>query len=98
MPKFSNKQNLNKSNIAGVPDNTAAVYEFLDGKGNNIYTGIAGRVRVQQRLMEHLSGGEDKIPGAKQFRVAQVGNKVEAKKIEDQIIKKEQPKFNIQGK
>lgn len=94
MPNFSRTQKFTKENIAKVPKNKAIIYKIKNVKGENLYTGIAGRGRVQQRLLEHKELKKEKIPSGTRFQFAQVKNKERAKIVEKQIIKKEQPKFN----
>jgi len=98
MPKFSRTQKFTKENIEKVPKNKAIIYKIKNAKGENLYTGIAGRGRVHQRLLEHKELKKDKIPGGTRFQFAQVKNKERAEVIEKQIIKREQPKFNKQYK
>ena len=97
MQKFSNKQKLNKTNIAKVPEDKAIVYKIKSENGKNLYTGIAGRGRGQDRLLEHKEVDGEKIPGGQCFSFAQVKNKEEAKKLEKKIIREERPKYNEQG-
>ncbi|MDC1205488.1 GIY-YIG nuclease family protein [Candidatus Pacebacteria bacterium] len=96
MPKFNRQQKFNKTNINKVPKDKAIVYEITNANGTNLYTGVAGRGRVQQRLTEHLDKKGEKIPGGTQFKIAQVKDKPRALQVEKQIIKKENPKFNKQ--
>lgn len=98
MPKFNRSQNFNKTNIAKVPKGKAVVYKITNNKGKNLYTGVAGRGRVQPRLTEHLEKKGEKIPGGTKFKIAQVEDKLRALQVEKQIIKKEKPKFNEQHK
>ncbi len=96
MTKFSRTQKFTKEKIKEVPKNKAIVYKIKNAKGKNLYTGIAGRGRVQKRLMEHRTLKRELIPGGTRFQFTQVKNKDRAKQIEKQIIKKEKPKFNKQ--
>lgn len=98
MEKFKNKQKFIKQNIKDIPESKAVVYKILDGKDNNLYTGIAGRNRVQARLTEHKDIKSEKVPGASKFQIQQFQNKDMARRAEKSIIKKEQPKFNEQDK
>ncbi|MFH1656154.1 MAG: GIY-YIG nuclease family protein [Candidatus Nealsonbacteria bacterium] len=81
-----------------VPKNKAIVYKIKNVKGDNLYTGIAGRGRVQKRLMEHKKLKKEIISGGINFQIVQVKTKERAEQIEKQIIKKEQPRFNEQNK
>jgi excinuclease UvrABC nuclease subunit len=98
MNKFSRTQKFTKANIKNVPENKAIIYKIKDVNGKNLYIGIAGRGRGQDRLMEHKELKKDIIPRGTRFQFTQVKNKPRAEQIEKQIIKKEQPKFNIKDK
>ena len=98
MPKFSRTQKFTKQNIAKVPQDKAVVYKIKSRNGENLYTGIAGRGRSQERLIEHKDIKKEKIPDGTRFQYAQVKNKERAHIIEKQIIKKEQPEYNEQHK
>ncbi|MFC1595248.1 hypothetical protein ACFL3E_02385 [Patescibacteria group bacterium] len=96
--KFSRSRKFIVSNIKDVPENKTIIYKLLNNSGTNLYTGIAGRARGQDRLLEHKKFKKDKIPGATKFSFAQVKNKKIAEDVEKRIIKNEQPKFNEQNK
>jgi len=98
MVKFNRTQKFIERNIEKVPENKAIVYKIKNPAGKNLYTGIAGRSRAQDRLWEHKELKRDKIPGGTRFQFTQVKNKERAEQIEKQIIRKEQPKFNEQNK
>src|SRR3989339_598143 len=98
MTKFSRSQKFTKENIAKVPQDKAVIYKAKDRNGKNLYTGIAGRGRSQERLLEHKEIKKEKIPEGTRFQYAQVKNKERAHTIEKQIIRKEQPEFNEQHK
>lgn len=98
LANFNRTKSFTKANIQNLPDNKAVVYKIKNDAEKNLYTGIAGRGRVQERLLEHKELKGEYIPGGTKFQIAQVENKDRAKKIEIQIIKKEQPKFNEQNK
>ncbi len=97
MKKFSPTKNFNKSNIDRMSDDKSIVYKIKSALGQNLYTGIASRHRGQERLLEHLNISKEKIPGGTKFQTLQVANKGIAEKIEEQIIKKENPKYNQQN-
>ena len=94
MRKFSRTQKFTKQNIVNVPENKAIIYKIKSSTGENLYTGIAGRGRSQDRLIEHKDIKKDQIPAGTKFQYAQAKTKAIAHKIEKSIIKKEQPKFN----
>jgi len=96
--RFSPKQNLNKRNIANMPEGKPVLYELLNAKDKNVYTGVAKRNRGQDRLEEHLPGGPDPIPGVTSFRVKPMPSIEKAKAEEKRIIKNKKPKYNEQGK
>ncbi len=98
MVKFNRTQKFTKANIEKAPRDKSIVYKLKNTTGKNLYTGIAGRGRTQDRLLEHKELKREKIPGATQFQFAQVKNKDRAEQVEKQIIRKEQPKFNEQNK
>ena len=98
MTKFSRLQKFTKENIVKVPENKAIIYKIKSSGGENLYTGIAGRGRSQERLIEHKDINKEKIPAGTRFQYAQVKTKVRAHAIEKSIIKEEQPKFNEQHK
>ncbi len=94
MPKFSRTKKFTKANIANVPQSKAIIYKIKSKDGENLYTGIAGRGRSQERLLEHKEIKKEKITEGTRFQFAQVKTKDMAQKIEKSIIKKEQPEFN----
>lgn len=96
MTKFDPTKKFTKSNIKDLPTNKAVTYIIKDSNNKNIYTGIAGRGEIQNRLLAHKEYKKDKIPGASKFQIKQVKNKDIARRIEKQIIKKEKPKYNKQ--
>lgn len=98
MPKFSRTQGFIKANIANVPQNKAIIYKIKSKDGENLYTGIAGRGRSQERLIEHKDIKKEQIPDGTRFQYAQVKTKDRAHQIEKSIIKKEQPEHNEQHK
>jgi len=87
------KTKYNKSNIDNLPNNKPVLYRIETEGGNLNYTGIAKRGRVQDRIKEHL--GE--IPGAT-VKIEQFNSVQEARKKEANVIKRNQPKYNEQGK
>jgi len=98
MVKFNRAQKFTKTNIEKVPGNKAIVYKLKSITGENLYTGIAGRARAEERLLEHKELKRERIPGATRFQFSQVKDKYRAEQVEKQIIRKEQPKFNKQNK
>ena len=66
MIKFKRSKSFSKRNIKQVPQNTAIVYKLKNTSGKNLYTGIAGRGRGTERLLEHKDKRSEKIPGTVQ--------------------------------
>ena len=85
--------NYNSKDVRKLPNDKPVVYKIKTEGGNNNYTGIAKRGRVQERIIEHIN----EIPGAK-VQIEQVSSISEARKKESDIIKRSQPKYNKQGK
>ena len=98
MPKFSKTKKFTKGNIAKVPQGRAIIYKIKSRTGKNLYTGIAGRGRARERLLEHKEIKKEKIPEGTRFQYALVKNKKRARAVEKQVIEKEQPEFNEQHK
>lgn len=86
-----------KSGIAKLPNDKPVNYKILTDAGTNNYAGIAKKGRVQDRLMEHLPGGKDYIPGSK-VQIEQQSSIADAKQKEAKIIARSKPKHNKQGK
>ncbi len=84
---------FNHAGIGKLPINKPVIYKIETLGGKNNYTGVAQRGRAQERLQEHLPAGRHPIPGTK-VRVEQVNTIAEAKKKEETIIAREQPKYN----
>ncbi len=89
---------LNKSDIEKLPNNMPVVYKIINKSDQNIYTGIAKKGRVKQRIKDHLSGGPDPIPGGYKVKIEQKPKIDDAGKSEKRIIKRTKPKYNIKGK
>ncbi|MFC2043182.1 hypothetical protein ACFLUA_03420 [Chloroflexota bacterium] len=90
--------NLNTQDIDKLAKDKPIVYKILDEKGVNIYTGVAKKGRVTDRIKEHLPGGPDPIQGAKKVRIEQKSSIDEAMQSEESIIKRSKPKYNTKGK
>ena len=82
-------------NVSDVPDQSG-VYNFINQAGQIVYTGSAGAGRLQDRLREHLLAGD--IPGATRFQIRPTSSTAEARKVEQQLIKRNQPRHNTRGK
>jgi len=89
---------FDKDGIEGLAKNKPVVYRIEDAKGNNIYTGVAKRGRVEDRLKEHLPGEKDQVRGGAKVRIEQKASIDEALKSEARIIRRQQPPQNKKGK
>lgn len=89
---------LNAESIENLPKNKPVVYKIKDDQGKNIYTGIAKRGEVENRLKDHLRGGQDPIPGGAKVQIQQKKSVDEARKSESKIISRSKPKYNKRGK
>jgi excinuclease UvrABC nuclease subunit len=88
---------FNKSELDKLPNDKPVVYKIKTESGNANYVGSAKRGRVQERLQEHLPRGKDYIPGYK-VQIEQMDNISEARQKESNIISKNKPRYNKQGK
>ena len=86
--------NLNKTTIAELANDKAAVYKILNAKGENVYTGAVARGKVQEQIAKHMRGGEDPVPGAKSVKLTQKATVGEARESAARIIKRDDPKYN----
>jgi hypothetical protein len=92
--KMSTKKvKFNKEGIGQLPNKKPVLYRIETGAGNPNYVGIAQRGRVQERISEHI--GE--IPGAT-VRIEQFSSIKDDQQKENNVIRKDQPKYNKQGK
>ena len=99
MPDYATKTTrLNKDSISKLPENKPVVYRIFDNTGDNIYTGVAGRGNIQQRVREHMLRGQDPVPGGAKVQIQQKSSIDEAKRAEQNIISRSKPKYNKQGK
>jgi excinuclease UvrABC nuclease subunit len=82
---------ISKKNIQDVPDQSG-VYNLINRNGDVVYTGSAGAGRLKNRLAEHLTSGD--IPGATHFQTRTTSSTREARNVEKQLIKRNQPRHN----
>ena len=87
------KVKYNKTEIEQLPNDKPVLYNIETEGGNPNYVGVAKRGRVRERISEHL--GE--IPGAT-VKVEQFSSIEDARKKEANVIRRNQPKYNKQGK
>ena len=86
--------NLNKTTIAELANDKAAVYKIKNANGDNVYTGAVARGKVQEQIAKHMRGGEEAIPGAKTVQLTQKATVAEARASAARIIKRDNPKYN----
>jgi len=86
--------NFNQSGAAKLPNNKPVVYKVKTAGGKTNYVGVAKRGRAEERIQEHLAAG--KIPGAK-VQIEQVSSIAEARKKEQTVISRSNPKYNEMG-
>jgi predicted GIY-YIG superfamily endonuclease len=84
--------------IESLSKDKPVVYKIENNKGKNIYTGVAKRGRVEERLKEHLSGGPDPVRGGVKVKIIQKNSIDDALKSEARIIKQQQPPQNKKDK
>ena len=89
---------FNNSGIEGLAKDKPVVYKIENSKGKNIYTGVAKRGRVEERLKEHLPGAIDPIRGGAKVKIQQKSSIDDALKSEARIIKQQQPAQNKKSK
>jgi excinuclease UvrABC nuclease subunit len=89
---------LNTVGIQGLPNSKPVVYKIFDKQGENIYTGVAKKGNVHQRLKDHLPGHRDAVPGAAKVQIEQQPTIREAEQKEGTIISRSKPKYNQEGK
>lgn len=87
------KVGYNKSGIEQLPDDKPVLYRIKTAGGKDNYVGVAQRGRVRERVAEHLA----EIPGAT-VSVEQFSSISKARAKEANVIKRQQPKYNEQGK
>jgi len=87
------RRNYNKSGIEQLPDDKPVLYRIETASGGLNYAGVAKRGRVSERIAEHL--GE--IPGAT-ISIEQFESIKDARAKEKNVITRNRPKYNKQGK
>lgn len=90
--------NFDKEGIEGLAKDKPVVYDIQNKQGKTVYTGVAKRGRVEQRLKDHLPGGPDPIRGGVKVKIKQQSNIAAAEKAEARAIKRNKPPQNKRGK
>ncbi len=85
---------FDKKGIESLAKDKPIVYTIEDSKGDPLYTGVAKKGRVEERLKEHLPGAVDPVRGGVKVKIQQKSSIDEAKKSEARIIKKQKPPQN----
>lgn len=93
--RMGSKKPFSEKNVNNVPDQSG-VYNLINRQGDIVYIGSAGARRLRERLKEHLD--QEDIPGAASFQVRPTKSATEARKVEQELIKRNKPKYNEQGK
>ncbi len=88
---------FNREGIEKLPNDKPIVYKINNTYGENIYTGVAKRGHVQERLEEHLKGGLAHILGGEKVQITQMANIKDAEELEARIIARLKPTQNIKG-
>jgi predicted GIY-YIG superfamily endonuclease len=89
---------FDETSIRELAKDKPVVYHLDNAQGKTLYTGVAKRGRVSDRLSEHLPGGIDPIKGAARVRIQQKASIADAEKAEAKAIKSLQPPQNKRGK
>lgn len=89
---------FDEQGIEGLAKNKPVVYHIEDNKGKTLYTGVAKKGRVEDRLKEHLPGGSDPVRGGAKVKIQQKSSITEAEKAEARSIKRNKPPQNKKGK
>lgn len=89
---------FNKEGIERLSKNKPVVYQIENSKGDNLYTGVARRGHVTDRIKEHLPGAKYAIRGGTKVRIQQKPSIVDALRTEARIIKRQHPLQNTKGK
>ncbi|HJP19406.1 MAG TPA: GIY-YIG nuclease family protein [Nitrospinota bacterium] len=89
---------FNKEGIDGLAKDKPVVYNIENKNGKTLYTGVAKKGRVEDRLKEHLPSGQDPVRGGAKVKIQQKSSIDEALKSEARIIKSQKPPQNKKGK
>jgi len=87
------KVKYNPTSIDELPNDKPVLYRIKTAGGSHNYAGVAKRGRVRERIKEHL----EEIPGAT-VNIEQFGSISDARKKEQNVIKRNQPKYNKEDK
>jgi len=89
---------LDSESIDALPNDKPVVYRILNSEDKNVYTGVAKRGNIRDRLKDHLPGGQDPVPGGVKVQIEQKDSIDQARDTEARIISRTRPRHNKQGK
>lgn len=89
---------LNTDGITRIPNDKPVVYKILSKRDQSLYTGVAGKGNVRDRLEDHMPGHRDAVPRAFKVQIEQLPSIRQAERKEEAIIARSKPKYNQQGK
>lgn len=89
--------NFNKEGIGKLPNDRPVVYKILTEGGQNNFTGAAKRGEVQMKILEHVSDGKKRVPGAK-VHIERMDSIDKAEEKVARIIKRTNPKYNVNNR
>jgi hypothetical protein len=87
------KVKFNKNDLNQLPDNKPVLYRIETEGGKLNYVGAAKRGRVQERICEHIGKNSGST-----VRIEQFDSIDKARGKEARVTKRNQPKYNEQGK
>ncbi len=91
--RLGGPKSFTKKTVDQLPNDKPTMY-VLERGGKPVYAGVAQRGRLQERLNEHLN--QNTAPGATGVRVRPTSSIDDARKAEEQFIRRERPRFNDQ--
>lgn len=89
---------FDEKGIEGLAKDKPVVYNIENKNGKTLYTGVAKKGRVEDRLKEHLPGGPDPVRGGAKVKIQQKSSIADAEKAEARVLKQKQPPQNKKGK
>lgn len=83
--------------IEGLATDKPVVYTILNKEGRNVFTGVAKKGHIDEKIKEHLPGGLDVIYGGARVKIKQKSSIAVAKISEARIIRSQQPRQNLKA-
>ena len=93
--RLSKPKPFSKKTLNTIP-NQSGIYVLKDGNDKPLYVGMASAGRLKSRLGEHINLKD--IRGAKQVQIRTTSSTKEAKRLEEEYVKRLKPKDNKQLK